>query len=469
MSLDDLSHNNSASYIEIPSKRLPIFASVDVLIVGGGTAGFIAAIAAARTGANTLLIERGNYLGGQLTGTYCTTPGLFGDSNGDQIIGGIPWEVMERMEQNGAAIIDRDLWKVQIFPEAIKTLAFQMIEESHAELLLYSGISEVLLEERRIKGVVFEGKSGRQIILAKTFIDASGDGDLAYLAGCSYDKLPKDELWQTSVDLSVVNVDPVKVIAWAENHSDRCFPGSEYDTENPDQKGIRNMVEILIPNEDTEIIVGEKEFFKHRGVMPTIKLLIHRNIARIQGSVNIDGTDIKNLTFAEIEGRKRAINHFNQLKAQVDGFEDAFILGESHLGVRETRRIRGEYTLTIKDLNSNTRFSDVIALNCRALDRHMHGDQFEISRLKGNHDIPIRSLIPLEFDNLLVAGRCLSCDHDAHASLRGAATCMATGHAAGTTAALAAKHNGLIHNVNIQLLQEQLQKQKAILHIKPGN
>jgi hypothetical protein len=197
--------------------------------------------------------------------------------------------------------------------------------------------------------------------------------------------------------------------------------------------------------------------------MPTVKLLIHRSISRVQGSVEIDGTDVRELTYAETEARRRALEHLAYLKKNVPGYEDAFVIGESHLGVRETRRIIGEYVLTVKDLLNNARFSDVVALNCRALDRHTKGEAFEITFLQGNHDIPLRALTPQKIANLLVAGRCISSDHDANASLRGAATCLATGHAAGTAAALAAKEKGVVHSLDIQVLQGILRKQKVIL------
>lgn len=447
--------------IEIPACTLPVAAEADVVVVGGGTAGFIAAVAAARTGAHTVLIERWGYLGGALTGTYCTSPGLFGDSEGRQIIKGIGWEVIERMEQEDAAILDREHWKAQIFPETIKTVALEMVAESGVNLYLHTWASELLMEKRVIKGIVVQSKSGRGVVEGKVFVDATGDADVAFLAGSPTEKLDPDLLWQTSVDLTVCNVDPAKVIQWAEDNPDRAvLLSSSEDTD--ETYGVHPMFSFIVPGEESEGLDG-RGGIRIVGPMPTVKLLIHRSVSRVQGSVEVDGTNVRDLTYAEIEARRRALAHLAYLKDTVPGYEDAFVIGASYLGVRETRRIIGEYVLTIDDLVHNARFPDVVALNCRALDRHLKGQVFEITFLKGNHDIPLRALIPQKVENLLVAGRCISSDHDANASLRGAATCLATGHAAGTAAALAARENGSVRDLDIQAIQHVLKEQQAIL------
>jgi ribulose 1,5-bisphosphate synthetase/thiazole synthase len=450
-----------ARTIRIPACTLPIAAEADVVVIGGGTAGFVAAIAAARTGAHTILIERQGYLGGALTGTYCTGPGFFGDSENHQIIKGIGWEVMERMEKAGAAIIDREHWRVQMFPEAIKAIALDMVEEAGATLFLHTWASELLVKNNVIEGVVIQSKSGRQVVTGKTFVDATGDADIVFMAGAPTEKLGLDKLWQTSVDLMVCNVDSSKIIQWAKDNSDRILM-EEAPKDVDNAVGVRSMVSFIVTGGETKGLEGEGGI-QHVGPMPTVKLLIRRSISRVQGSVEIDGTDVRELTYAETEARRRATEHLAYLRKTVPGYEDAFVIGESYLGVRETRRIIGEYVLSVKDLLNNARFSDVVALNCRALDRHTKGEVFEITFLQGNHDIPLRALTPKKVENLLVAGRCISSDHDANASLRGAATCLATGHAAGTAAALAAKEKGIVSSLDVQALQRILRKQEVIL------
>lgn len=197
--------------------------------------------------------------------------------------------------------------------------------------------------------------------------------------------------------------------------------------------------------------------------MPQVKLLIRRTVGRVQGSVEADCTDIRGLTYAEVEGRRRAMAKLDYLKKTVSGLEDAFVVGASPLGVRETRRIIGDYVLTVDDLYHHARFPDVVALNSRGQDIHLKGGVFEYIRWKGNHDIAFRALIPQKVENLLVAGRCISCDHESNASLRGAVTCMGTGHAAGTAAALAAKGTGKVRDLDVEALKKVLKEQQAIL------
>lgn len=445
--------------VRVPAQDLPVVANADVVVIGGGTAGFVAAIAAARSGARTLLVERMGYLSGALSGTYATNPGHFGDSDRRQVIGGIPWEFMERMEQAGAAIIHRETWRVQTFPEAAKAVALEMVVEAGVQLYLHSWANELLMEEGVIQGLVIQTKSGREVVLGKAFVDATGDADIAYLAGAPYEKLPADKLWQTSVDLTICNVDAAKVMRWARENTYRT--GWAAQSEDMGVKGIHPMFTFILRGESSEF--GDQGDVVHVGPVPTVKLMIHRSISRVQGSVEIDGTDARQLTYAEFEARRRAMQHLAFLQENIPGYEDAIVVGTSPLGVRETRRIIGDYVLSLSDLMNNARFPDVVALNCRALDRHSKGEVFRYAMLQGNHDIPLRALVPQKVENLLVAGRCISSDHESNASLRGAATCMATGHAAGTAAALAAKGSGRVRGVDVPILQEVLRAQGAIL------
>ena len=221
------------------------------------------------------------------------------------------------------------------------------------------------------------------------------------------------------------------------------------------------MLNIVIPKGS----VDSEGFTVRRGVMPTIKLCIHREAVRIQGNADIDPLDARSITRAEVDGLRGALEHLEYLKATVPGFEDAFVVAQSHLGVRETRRIVADYMITIDDLKNTARFDDVIALNCRGLDYHLKGTVFKWSPLKGHHDVPLRALVPRGVENLVVAGRCIGCDHLSQASLRGAATCMATGHAAGTAAALSAADALGIRDLEVGQVQARLVEQDAILAV----
>ena len=199
------------------------------------------------------------------------------------------------------------------------------------------------------------------------------------------------------------------------------------------------------------------------GVEPTVKLCLHREAVRLQGNVEIDPLDPKALTYAEMEGLRGALRHLAYLRETMPGFEDAYLVSQSHLGVRETRRIIGDYVITIDDLQGQARFEDVVAKNCRGLDYHLKGTVFKYTGLKGHHDIPLRALLPQGVDNLTVCGRSISCDHASQASLRGAITCMATGHAAGTAAALAAMGDGRVRGLTMRQVQDKLVEQDAVL------
>lgn len=465
--------STSPRTVFVPAAELPVLADVDVAVIGGGTAGFVAAIAAARTGARTALIERNGFIGGANTATYNTGPGWTGDSDKNQIIGGPGWEFLERMEGAGHAIINRDTKRAQIFPEATKQVALDMVVEAGVELFLHTWMGEVLMEGRAIRGVVVQSKSGRQVVLAKSFVDCSADGDVAAQAGAPFERLePADpKNWEVSIDLTVCNIDPVRVIRWARANRHLLSDDGKTIPENDDCTGVKLGVAINIRNDKT-VPHSTKKFgrigrelrgHEHIGTQPTLKLMIHRSTTRVQGNVAIDPTDVRQLTWAEVEGRRQAYRHLDFLKRTIDGMQEAFIIGQNPLGIRVARRIRGEYYITIDDLVENNRVPDVVSLNARSLDMHMPGERFQIHFLEGNHDVPYRALIPLNVDNLLVAGRCLSCDQTSHASLRGAATCWGTGHAAGTGAALAARTTGRVRAVNILALQKMLLGQRAIL------
>lgn len=453
-----MSDGKQSRTVDVPAESIPVLSESDVVVLGGGTAGLPAAVAAARTGARTVLVERQGYLAGALNGTYLSGPDGFGDSERRRIIGGIPWEFMERMEEGGAACIDREHWKVQTFPEAAKSLALDMLTEAGVEPLLHCWAGDVLVEDGVIKAVIAQTKSGRQAIVGKAFVDATGDADIAAAAGAPTEKLAADDLWQTSVDLTICNVAAPRVIEWAERNQERI--GVKIPDDRGDE-GVRDGFSFVVKGG----VSGKDEAgtVHHIGVMPTMKLLIRRSISRAQGSVEIDPTDVRGLTHAEVEARRGAMRHLRYLQENVAGFEDAFIVAESPLGVRESRRIIGEYVITADDVRGQARFPDVVALNCRGLDRHLQGDKFEYEFIEGYHDVPLRALIPKQVENLVVAGRCISCTHEAHASLRGAPTCMATGHAAGTAAAFAAQGDGRTRSIDVGHLQQILREQNSIL------
>lgn len=439
--------------MRIPAEDVPVIAEADVVVVGGGTSGFIAATAAARSGARTILVERFGYLGGCTTAPYNTGLGSFGDSDGNQIIRGLAWEFLERMQREGQCLVKG--FRPQLWPPWTKKVALDMIEEAGVDLYFYTWVAGVVQKDGAIQGLDVVNKGGRAVILARSFVDASGDADLAAFAGAPFEMSDIDDLQQVSCDYIACGVDAERVIEWARANRDNLRKVRGFDVDHS-PAGAQPMFTFTIPGPETPN--GH-----HIGVMPTVKLCIYREAVRLQGNSDIDPLNPKALTSAETEGLRGALKHLEYMRKTMPGFENAFIVAQNHLGVRETRRIIGDHMLTIDDLKNSSRFDDVVALNCRALDYHLKGTVFKIEGITGHHDIPLRSLTPRGVDNLVVAGRCISCDHLSQASLRGAATCMATGHAAGTAAALAAAGNGRIRDLDIPLLQKALLEQDAIL------
>jgi len=442
-----------------PARTLPVVAEADVVVVGGGTAGFIAATAAARTGAKTILIERFGYLGGCTTTTYNTTIGLFFDSDGYQIIKGIPWEFVQRMKQEGEAFAD-GARSPEIWPPTTKKVALDMVTEAGVDLLFYTWVTNIIKSGDMVDAVIVENKGGRAAILGKVFIDCSGDADLAAWAGAPCEMTAVEDLQQVSCDYLACGVDSAKVIAWARANRGKLIGARGLDIEHKGY-GTEPMVSFTIPQPQTQLNASGQVV--HVGVMPTVKLLVYNQAVRLQGNSDIDPLDPRALTYAEVNGLRGALEHLAYLRQNIPGFEHVFLVAQNHLGVRETRRIVGDYMMSIDDLHNQARFEDVVALNCRALDYHLRGTVFKISFLKGHHDVPLRALLPKNVANLLVAGRCISCDHLAQASLRGAATCMATGHAAGVAAAIAAKGNGRVRETSVKDIQRMLLQQDAIL------
>jgi hypothetical protein len=314
-------------------------------------------------------------------------------------------------------------------------------------------------EGDRVQGLVVQTKGGRSVLLCKAVVDASGDADVAAFCGAPFEMADVGDLQQVSCDYVGCGVDAARVIEWARENQNRLedVRGLEFVHEGA---GVEPMFTIIVPGDQTQREGGS---FQHVGVVPTVKLCVYRQAVRLQGNVEIDPLDPKALTQAEVKGLQGALEHLKYLQSIIPGFENTFIVAQSHLGVRETRRIIGDHVLTIDEITSQVRFDDVVALNCRGLDYHLAGTVFEFTPVEGHHDVPLGALLPQGVENVVVCGRSVSCDHLSQASLRGAATCMATGHAAGTTAALAAMHDTTAREMDIRLVQRTLVDQDAIL------
>jgi glycine/D-amino acid oxidase-like deaminating enzyme len=420
-----------SNFIAEPARRTPVKAHTEVLVVGGGTAGVSAAVAAAREGAEVVLVERLGYLGGLATGGLIILLLTLDDGRGRQVVGGLCQEVTERVHRRGAAYFPpsrewgsaqpelvehyrrwglvwghgphRVRYSVAYDAEEFKFALNQMVEEAKVRLLLQCCACDALVEDGRITGVAFQGKSGRFAVMAKTVIDATGDGAVFTSAGAAHET--------------------ERVLPWLW----LCMGGVE--------------------NAQGEIERGGWFFHalgEGRVLMPWGAT---ERIAR-----KIDPTDPDDLAYAELECRRRVMEQVDRLRAEAPGFAHAHICHiADQLGVTESRRLRGRRVLRREDMDQPC--EDVIAITG-------HWTKYEAL-----YYIPYGSLLAAEFSNLLVAGRCISVDHRVHHATKEIPPCMATGEAAGVAAALAARAGIEPAALEPAVIQERLARNGAILRL----
>ncbi len=412
----------------------------DVIVAGGGTAGVAAAVASGRNGADTILIERYGFLGGTMTAGL-VNPFMPFHAGGEQIIRGIFQEMIDRLKEMDGYDEDTKAFDA----EAMKLVCDEMVREAGVKLLLHTCIIDALTQGDKICGVEIHNKSGRQVVLGRIVVDATGDGDVAVMAGASYEKgRRRDGLTQPmTLNFRMGGVDVDRI---------------------PSSGEINRLFE--------EAKAEGKITFPRRKVLyfpTTRKGEIHFNTTRI---IRVDGTKAEDLTYAEVEGRRQMMELVRFLRERVPGFENAYLLTSGvQVGVRETRRIIGEYVLTGDDIVKARKFMDVIARGSYWIDIHNPvGEGFEENPYSGkspppgeSYDIPYRCLIPKGVENLLVAGRCISSTHEAQAAIRVIPIVVAIGQAAGTAAALSAKLGVTPRELDISLLQETLKRQGANL------
>ena len=383
-----------------PAREISVICEKDVVVAGGGPGGIVAAIAAARTGANTILIEQQGFLGGTATAGLMNSLNGFRNQrppNDLQTVKGIAQEIVDELIFNGGAegTIGTAPYKVAFDPEILKYVAIKMCKEAGVQLLLHTYTVDAIVENDTIKGVIIQNKSGRQAILSKIVVDATGDGDVAAAAGAPFEKVNK--VGEKMMGMSLL-----------------FKMGNIKDGGSVGQPGVR----------------------------------YHRVSAS-----GYDGVDSKDLTDAEIETHEMMMAEVKKLKGQ-PGYEDVFLVqSATHIGVRETRRVIGEYMVTEEDAVNDHRFDDVIAISSNPVPGY-YGKRFFFEH--EGFDIPYRALVPKKIENLLLAGRCISCEQVPFQSARSMAPLMAISEAAGTAAALALKHNVTPRQLDVKLLQKVL-------------
>jgi hypothetical protein len=440
----------------------------DVVVVGGGPAGVNAAIAAGRSGAKTVLIERYGFVGGMSTAALVYPWMTFHTMDGKQVIKGIAQEIIDRLMAIDASpghlrdTVGFVHTVTPYHPEHYKIIAVDMLKEAGVQLILHSFVDEVHVTDHRISSVQLTCKSGRIEVRGKVFIDTTGDADIAYLSGapCLQGR-DQDQLTQPmTMKFRMRGVDLAKVKQYMLDHPDEFYhktPFSELaDLPLTGVLGFyKHWREANLPINRDQVL-----FFTGPG---EDEVLV--NMTRVQG---LDGTKVEDLTLAEELGRKQVMMVARFMTERLPGFEHASIsqVG-TQIGVRESRRIDGQYVLQVDDVIAGRKFEDCIARSGYPVDIHDPSGRGVtaawVEQGDGAYDIPYRCLLPRIITNLLTAGRCISTSHEALSTTRLTPSCMATGQAAGEAAGIAVKHRIEPAEISIRELQEALRQHGALL------
>lgn len=428
-------------------KNIPVVGRYDVVVCGGGPAGFIAAIAAARKGASVALVEQYGFLGGMATTSYVAPLSVF-TYKGRKVIGGIPWEFIERLEELGGGLIEKPLGNVAFDPELYKLLCQRMVLEAGVKLYLHSYLSGCVCGDGRISQVIIENKSGSQALDADVFIDCTGDADLAYMAGVPMQDKSGRPLQPMSSYFILNGVDTDSPMVREAMHHNKqgencyCLPMRE--------KMLELQEELDIPD------FGGPWYCTtlHDGCVAV-------NVTR----VSADACDAEQLSAAECSLREDCFRMAGIFRKLFPEFRNCYVASVAvNGGVRETRNIKGMHVISAQEYLNAFHYEDSISRGAHPIDIHASkGASQSVTFLEEPAYVPYRALIAEGFPNLLVAGRCLSADRVAFASLRVQASCMGSGQAAGVAAALASASGVAVQDVDVPALVAELKNMGAQL------
>lgn len=429
-------------YYTEPAKELPVVGEYDVIVAGAGPAGVPAALAAAREGAKTLLLEHFGSVGG------VAVTGMMSHWTGESE-GPIYEEILRRCHELQYGDEDPDPkadWK-RIHHEKYKLVLLDMLEEAGVTLQLHTTVSGAIMEGKRVVGVVTESKSGREAVYGKVIIDATGDGDVAFKAGAEFElgREGDHQMQPVTVMFKLAGVDWERAI----------FPPSFETTVQVPAGEIQALGREHLPAPAGHTLL-------YKGTVPG------QVVVNMTNQIGIDGTNVRDLTKAEIACRRQIPLIVKFLRQYAPGYEKCYVIGSAEMvGVRETRHFVGMHTITPEEIVEAKKPADWIATRCHfnfdihslsgaGLDKN--GEQHHF-KSNGKYYIPYGACVPKTIDGLLLAGRNISGTHKAHSNFRAMPVCANVGQGVGTAAAIAARKNVLPRDLDVREVQEALKKQ----------
>ena len=444
----------SSDFILEPARKTELFGRFDVAVIGGGPAGIAAALAAGRSGRSTVLIERYGFVGGAGTAaglsTFCGLHAVIRGGAHEQVVHGVADDILDRLEAmdglNTPHLTIRDQITAQAYDiSAFKIAADELLAEAGVRVVYHAfAVDATMKSNSEIDTVLIETKSGRRAVSAKIFVDATGDGDLAAWSGVPFEI--------------------------GDGMGNMLYPSTMFRINGVDFERAGRAWEKIPELMDAAEAEGRRFPRKKPIVRPQRNPIEWRaNLTQIKnpdGSA-VSGIDLEQLSYGEVEGRRQCWDVFQFIKSVTPGFEKAYIVEIApQIGIRETRRISGEYVLTEADILGCADFDDAVGVNGWPVEAHIKGDVkfvFTDSSSRGYNQIPYRIVVPQKVDNLFVPGRCASMSHEGQSSARVSGSCFVMGQAAGTAADMALATDSAPRDIDAANLQDRLVANGAYL------